>query len=227
MADTSRLPTPVAEVWEWQRHGNCRNLDSSVFFHPDGERGFARADRVARAKEISAAMAAPSSWQNSRGRLAASICSSTTWSTRPKLQRSGTPIFCCRAICAACSVVRWMIALAPSGGSGESQEFSAASVRSAGSKASAAPPVPWPSRTETEGERSPINSLRESAISPAKPPSSDCTESSAPVVSMMVTSGSLSSWASCIPRRASRKDAGPRMAVSGCRGRCWPSTTHG
>lgn len=52
MADTSRLPTPVAETWEWQRHGNCRNLDSSVFFHPDGERGFARADRVARAKRI-------------------------------------------------------------------------------------------------------------------------------------------------------------------------------
>lgn len=52
MADTSRLPTPVAEIWEWQRNGNCRNLDSSVFFHPDGERGFARADRVARAKEV-------------------------------------------------------------------------------------------------------------------------------------------------------------------------------
>lgn len=52
MADTSRLPTPVAETWEWQRHGSCRNLDSAVFFHPDGERGFARSDRVARAKQI-------------------------------------------------------------------------------------------------------------------------------------------------------------------------------
>src|SRR5438067_13078959 len=52
MTDTSRLPTPVAETWEWQRRGDCRNLDSSVFFHPDGERGFARADRVARAKQI-------------------------------------------------------------------------------------------------------------------------------------------------------------------------------
>jgi WhiB family redox-sensing transcriptional regulator len=52
VAETSRLPTPVAEAWEWQRHGSCRNLDSAMFFHPDGERGFARADRVARAKQI-------------------------------------------------------------------------------------------------------------------------------------------------------------------------------
>ena len=52
MAETSRLPAPVAEIWEWQRHGNCRNMDSAVFFHPDGERGLARENRVARAKEI-------------------------------------------------------------------------------------------------------------------------------------------------------------------------------
>src|SRR5699024_769275 len=52
MAETSRLPAPVAEIWEWQRHGNCRNMDSAVFFHPDGERGLAREKRVARAKEI-------------------------------------------------------------------------------------------------------------------------------------------------------------------------------
>ncbi|SFA91136.1 WhiB family transcriptional regulator, redox-sensing transcriptional regulator [Amycolatopsis marina] len=52
MTETSRLPVPVAETWEWQRLGNCRNLDSSVFFHPDGERGFARSDRVARAKQV-------------------------------------------------------------------------------------------------------------------------------------------------------------------------------
>jgi len=52
MAETSRLPTPVTEVWEWQRHGNCRNMDSAVFFHPDGERGLAREKRVARAKQI-------------------------------------------------------------------------------------------------------------------------------------------------------------------------------
>lgn len=52
MAETSRLPEPVAEIWEWQRHGNCRNMDSAVFFHPDGERGLARENRVARAKKI-------------------------------------------------------------------------------------------------------------------------------------------------------------------------------
>jgi len=51
-ADPLRPRHPVAETWEWQRNGNCRNLDSSVFFHPDGERGFARADRVARAKRV-------------------------------------------------------------------------------------------------------------------------------------------------------------------------------
>jgi WhiB family redox-sensing transcriptional regulator len=52
MADTSRLPTPVSEVWEWQASGSCRNLESAVFFHPDGERGFARARRIAKAKRI-------------------------------------------------------------------------------------------------------------------------------------------------------------------------------
>jgi WhiB family redox-sensing transcriptional regulator len=52
MSDTSKLPTPVVEAWDWQVEGNCRNLDSGVFFHPDGERGFARADRIANAKRI-------------------------------------------------------------------------------------------------------------------------------------------------------------------------------
>lgn len=52
MAETSRLPAPVAQAWEWQRRGNCRNMDSSVFFHPDGERGPARENRAAKAKTI-------------------------------------------------------------------------------------------------------------------------------------------------------------------------------
>lgn len=52
------MPTAVqrqnlaAEVWDWQLHGSCRGLESAVFFHPDGERGRARAARVRRAKEI-------------------------------------------------------------------------------------------------------------------------------------------------------------------------------
>lgn len=32
--------------------GVCRGVDSSVFFHPDGERGRARAQRERRAKEL-------------------------------------------------------------------------------------------------------------------------------------------------------------------------------
>ncbi|MGH3979132.1 MAG: WhiB family transcriptional regulator [Pseudonocardiaceae bacterium] len=52
MADVKRLPGPVADTWEWQLHGSCRGMDSQFFFHPDGERGPARAHREARAKEI-------------------------------------------------------------------------------------------------------------------------------------------------------------------------------
>ncbi|WP_459549704.1 WhiB family transcriptional regulator [Nocardia sp. X0981] len=43
---------PAAEAWDWQLRGSCRGLESTVFFHPEGERGRARAARVRRAKEI-------------------------------------------------------------------------------------------------------------------------------------------------------------------------------
>ncbi|WP_083864711.1 WhiB family transcriptional regulator [Nocardia brevicatena] len=43
---------PATEDWDWQTRGSCRGVESAVFFHPDGERGRARADRVRRAKEI-------------------------------------------------------------------------------------------------------------------------------------------------------------------------------
>jgi WhiB family redox-sensing transcriptional regulator len=46
------LPAPVTETWEWQLQAACRGMDSSLFFHPDRERGPARAEREARAKEI-------------------------------------------------------------------------------------------------------------------------------------------------------------------------------
>ncbi|WP_460728198.1 WhiB family transcriptional regulator [Nocardia heshunensis] len=36
----------------WQDLGSCHGMDSAVFFHPDGERGRARMDRIRRAKEI-------------------------------------------------------------------------------------------------------------------------------------------------------------------------------
>lgn len=52
MPQPIRLPGPNADVWDWQIRGRCRGADSSVFFHPDGERGRARAQRELRAKEI-------------------------------------------------------------------------------------------------------------------------------------------------------------------------------
>ncbi|WP_280406630.1 WhiB family transcriptional regulator [Nocardia carnea] len=43
---------PAADAWDWQLLGSCRGLESAVFFHPEGERGRARAARVRRAKQI-------------------------------------------------------------------------------------------------------------------------------------------------------------------------------
>ena len=54
MADIRRLPNPVAEVWDWQLHGSCRGESTSLFFHPDGERGPARARRQTAAKAVCA-----------------------------------------------------------------------------------------------------------------------------------------------------------------------------
>ena len=54
MADVRRLPGPNADIWDWQMKGLCRGVDSSFFFHPDGERGPARAQREARAKAMCA-----------------------------------------------------------------------------------------------------------------------------------------------------------------------------
>ncbi|MFM1917647.1 MAG: hypothetical protein RJB01_1162 [Actinomycetota bacterium] len=54
MADVSRLPGPNADFWDWQILSACRGLDSAVFFHPEGERGPARAARQAKAKAVCA-----------------------------------------------------------------------------------------------------------------------------------------------------------------------------
>ena len=43
MADVSRLPGPNADLWDWQLDGACRGTDTALFFHPEGERGPARA----------------------------------------------------------------------------------------------------------------------------------------------------------------------------------------
>jgi WhiB family transcriptional regulator, redox-sensing transcriptional regulator len=52
VADTRRLPTPVAETWEWQMEAACRGMDSALFFHPEKERGSARAAREEGAKQV-------------------------------------------------------------------------------------------------------------------------------------------------------------------------------
>jgi WhiB family redox-sensing transcriptional regulator len=54
MAELSRLPVAVADVWEWQLDGACREADPRLFFHPDGERGPARRKRDAAAVAICA-----------------------------------------------------------------------------------------------------------------------------------------------------------------------------
>src|SRR6478672_10113969 len=54
VADVSRLPSPVSDVWAWQQQGACRSAEPSTFFHPEGERGQARAARDAAAKVICA-----------------------------------------------------------------------------------------------------------------------------------------------------------------------------
>lgn len=54
MATIKYLPRPVTDAYEWQQQAACRGLDSSVFFHPSGERGASRTRRAERAKEICA-----------------------------------------------------------------------------------------------------------------------------------------------------------------------------
>jgi WhiB family redox-sensing transcriptional regulator len=55
MAEVTRLPGPLAHLWEWQRLGSCRRAGADAFFHPEGERGNQRRARVAHAKLICSA----------------------------------------------------------------------------------------------------------------------------------------------------------------------------
>ncbi|EKA62520.1 WhiB family transcriptional regulator [Janibacter hoylei] len=52
MGHDGTAPGPVADLWEWQFEGACRETGSESFYHPDGERGAARRLRDAAAKEI-------------------------------------------------------------------------------------------------------------------------------------------------------------------------------
>ena len=45
-------PGPGPDIWDWQMRGACRGMDSGLFFHPENERGPARANRETRAKQI-------------------------------------------------------------------------------------------------------------------------------------------------------------------------------
>jgi WhiB family redox-sensing transcriptional regulator len=54
MAEQSRLPLPIADHWEWQYEGACRDLPAEMFFHPDGERGPRRRNRENAAKAVCA-----------------------------------------------------------------------------------------------------------------------------------------------------------------------------
>ena len=52
MADTTRLPGPLGERWEWQLDAACRGLDVAIFYHPPGERTQGRDKRIIAAKRI-------------------------------------------------------------------------------------------------------------------------------------------------------------------------------
>lgn len=55
MAEVRRLP-PIREGdWDWQMHAACRGIDTSMFFHPENERGPSRVRREMRAKAVCAA----------------------------------------------------------------------------------------------------------------------------------------------------------------------------
>ncbi len=54
MAEISRLPGPVADLWEWQYQGACRSTGDELFFHPEGERGPRRRGRDAAAQAVCA-----------------------------------------------------------------------------------------------------------------------------------------------------------------------------
>jgi WhiB family redox-sensing transcriptional regulator len=52
MADVRRRPAPVTDIWNWQMRAACQGLDTSMFFHPERERGPTRVQRERRAKQV-------------------------------------------------------------------------------------------------------------------------------------------------------------------------------
>lgn len=47
-----KLPPPIVESWEWQRHAACRSVDTSLFYYLDNERGDPRDWRLRHAKRV-------------------------------------------------------------------------------------------------------------------------------------------------------------------------------
>jgi WhiB family transcriptional regulator, redox-sensing transcriptional regulator len=54
MSENSKALRPIASSWEWQFSAACKDLPSETFFHPDGERGPSRKNRIKNAKTICA-----------------------------------------------------------------------------------------------------------------------------------------------------------------------------
>ena len=57
MMITHRWPGTVAQFWSWRELARCRDLDGSLFFSPEGERGRARRERERVAKALCAGCA--------------------------------------------------------------------------------------------------------------------------------------------------------------------------
>ncbi len=49
------MPLPLVSEWEWQEKAACRDLPTEMFFHPDGERGPRRKNRISAAKAVCSA----------------------------------------------------------------------------------------------------------------------------------------------------------------------------
>ena len=49
------MPLPLVSEWEWQEKAACRDLPTEMFFHPDGERGPRRKNRINAAKAVCSA----------------------------------------------------------------------------------------------------------------------------------------------------------------------------
>jgi WhiB family transcriptional regulator, redox-sensing transcriptional regulator len=55
MKTTHRWSGTLAQFWSWRELARCRDLDASLFFSPEGERGRARRAREGAAKALCAA----------------------------------------------------------------------------------------------------------------------------------------------------------------------------